>query len=75
MDKEKIEKVSELKTATEVDHSEVLANVAKVRRELDAIIEMQALIASIRMAAYEAHRKAGFSEKDSIELVKNLSGV
>ncbi len=52
----------------ETKQSEIAASIEKARRELDNLIEMARMVATIRYESYRAHIDAGFTPEQALLL-------
>lgn len=54
----------------DTNQDEMQANIDRARRNLDAMIDMARLVATLRYESYRAHIDAGFTPEQALDLCK-----
>lgn len=59
-------------TPIKPDHDDLKASLEEMRRNSGAVVEYHTILAGIRFQAFQRYIKAGFSESQALELIKDL---
>lgn len=69
MSDEKDKPESNIKELPNKEHNDYVANLEKMKRNMQHIMESVNMLAQMRWAMYQAHREAGFSEEQALKIV------